>query len=182
MRVFGVEVPDAGALFVLMLATHVAAGVTCVVAATLACLARKRRGAHPRWGRRYLWALAVVAASAVTMAVIRWPADVHLAVIALVAGGLAGFGWWARRRHQPGWPVRHAIGLGGSFAALLTGFYVDNGPQLPVWRSLPHLVYWLLPSAVAVVLIRRALRRFAAGVSSRPHGTAPPAAGTAPPR
>jgi hypothetical protein len=51
--------------------------------------------------------------------------------------------------------------MGGSFAALLTGFYVDNGPQLPLWNRLPHVVYWLLPTAVATVLIRRALRRFA---------------------
>jgi peptidoglycan/LPS O-acetylase OafA/YrhL len=100
----------------------------------------------------------------------------------MVAAGLAGFGWRARRRHRPGWPVRHAIGLGGSFAALLTGFYVDNGPQLPVWRSLPHLTYWLLPTVVAAVLIRRALRRFAAGVSSRPRAAGPPAARPAPPR
>ncbi|MEU7874628.1 hypothetical protein [Dactylosporangium sp. NPDC049140] len=182
MRVFGLVVPDAGPLFVGVLVVHIAAGLAGVVTATVACLARKRPGTHPRWGRIYLWALGVVASSAVALAVIRWPADVHLAVIGMVAAGLAGFGWRARRRHRPGWPVRHAIGLGGSFAALLTGFYVDNGPQLPVWRSLPHLTYWLLPTVVAAVLIRRALRRFAAGVSSRPRAAGPPAARPAPPR
>src|SRR5689334_18665799 len=139
-------------VFMAVLAVHVAAGLTGVGAATVACVARKRPGVHPRWGRVYLWALGVVAVTAVAMAVIRWPADAHLAAIAVVAGGLGAFGWWARRRHRPGWPVRHAIGLGGSFAALLTGFYVDNGPRLPVWDRLPHPVYWLLPSAVAAIL------------------------------
>ncbi|HTJ32258.1 MAG TPA: hypothetical protein VL738_03430 [Dactylosporangium sp.] len=163
-------------MFVGLLAVHVMAGLTCVGSATAACLARKRPGTHPLWGRVYLWALGPVAASAIAMAVIRWPADVHLAAVAVVACGLAGFGWWARRRHRPGWPARHAIGLGGSFAALLTGFYVDNGPRLPVWKSLPHAAYWVLPSAVAAALIWRALRRFAAGVSSRPR-PAPPGRG-----
>ncbi|GII26430.1 hypothetical protein [Planosporangium mesophilum] len=58
--------------------------------------------------------------------------------------------------------------MGGSYAALLTGFYVDNGPQLPVWDRLPHLTYWLLPTAVGAPLIRRALRRFRSDMSTRP--------------
>ncbi|WP_238005566.1 hypothetical protein KZZ52_42495 [Dactylosporangium sp. AC04546] len=182
MRVLGLEIPDAGPVFVGVLTVHVMAGLTGVGSATLACLARKRPGRHPWWGRVYLWALGTVSVSAVVMAVIRWPADVHLAAIALVACGLAGFGWWARRRHRPGWPVRHAIGLGGSFAALLTGFYVDNGPQLPVWNRLPHAAYWLLPSGVAAVLIWRALRRYAAGVNGPQRAAASPAARPAPPR
>jgi hypothetical protein len=53
--------------------------------------------------------------------------------------------------------------MGGSYIALLTGFYVDNGPFLPLWNRLPHLSYWLLPSLIGVPLIRRALRRFRAG-------------------
>jgi hypothetical protein len=50
--------------------------------------------------------------------------------------------------------------MGGSYIALLTGFYVDNGPFLPLWNRLPHLTYWLLPSLVGVPLIQVALRRF----------------------
>lgn len=160
--------PDAGPVFVVALGVHVGAGLTCVVAGTVAGLARKRAGRHPRWGRIYLCGLGTVAASAAALAVVRWPADNHLLAIAVTAAGLGAFGWVARRRHRPGWPARHAVGLGGSFAALLTGFYVDNGPQLPVWDQLPHIVYWLLPGLVATVLTRRALRRFAAGVSTRP--------------
>ena len=50
--------------------------------------------------------------------------------------------------------------MGGSYIALLTGFYVDNGPFLPLWDRLPHLTYWLLPSLIGVPLIWVALRRF----------------------
>jgi hypothetical protein len=50
--------------------------------------------------------------------------------------------------------------MGGSYIALLTGFYVDNGNFLPLWDRLPHLTYWLLPSLIGIPLIRLALRRF----------------------
>jgi len=47
--------------------------------------------------------------------------------------------------------------MGLSFALLLTAFYVDNGPNLPLWRELPSITYWLLPSVVGLPLIIRAL-------------------------
>jgi hypothetical protein len=50
--------------------------------------------------------------------------------------------------------------MGGSYIALLTGFYVDNGAFLPLWNQLPHITYWLLRSGVGVPLIWLALRRF----------------------
>jgi hypothetical protein len=63
------------------------------------------------------------------MAAIRWPADIHLAGIAIAAGLLGGYGYLARRRPRHGWITRHAIGMGGSYITLLTGFYVDNLPR-----------------------------------------------------
>jgi hypothetical protein len=42
---------------------------------------------------------------------------------------------------------------------MLTAFYVDNGKSLPLWRGLPTLTYWLLPSAVGAPLIARAIAR-----------------------
>jgi hypothetical protein len=98
--------------------------------------------------------------TATIMAIVRWHEDAHLLAIAVVAFGLGLYGYRARRRHRPGWPPHHAIGMGGSYIALLTGFYVDNGPFLPLWKQLPHLTYWLLPSIVGVPLIWLALHRF----------------------
>jgi hypothetical protein len=42
---------------------------------------------------------------------------------------------------------------------LLTAFYVDNGPNLPVWRSLPPLAHWLLPGLVGLPILGWVLRR-----------------------
>jgi hypothetical protein len=167
-QILGLEVPDAGALFFAALAAHVLAGMTGVVAGALAATARKRPGRHPRAGRVYLWAIGGVFATATVMAAIRWPEDWHLFAIAAIAFGAAMLGWQARRRLRPDWPRWHATGMGCSYIALFTGFYVDNGPQLPLWNRLPHWTYWLIPAAIGVPLIRLALRRFRAGVSARP--------------
>lgn len=51
----------------------------------------------------------------------------------------------------------HIAGMGTSYVLLLVAFYVDNGPNLPVWRALPHPTYWLIPTIVGAPLIIRAL-------------------------
>lgn len=156
----GLPIPDAGPVFAAALAVHIGCGLTSVIGGALAASAKKRPGRHPRAGRVYLWALGGVFVTAAVMAAIRRREDAYLFAIAVVAFGLGLYGYRARRRNRPGWPVQHATGMGGSYIALLTGFYVDNGPFLPLWDRLPHIAYWLLPSVVGVPLIRQALRRF----------------------
>jgi hypothetical protein len=53
----------------------------------------------------------------------------------------------------------HLTGMGSSYIFMLTAFYVDNGKNLPLWRELPQIAFWLLPSAVGVPLILYALIR-----------------------
>ena len=62
--------------------------------------------------------------------------------------------------------------MGVSDIVLLTAFYLDNGPHLPVWRSLPPLARWALPSLVGVPMLAWTLRRYSLLVRSR--GTARP--------
>ncbi|WP_030437252.1 hypothetical protein [Actinoplanes subtropicus] len=153
------HLPDAGPLFLAVLAVHVLAGGAAVVSGALAATARKRPGRHPRAGAVYLSAISAVFLTASVLATLRWREDWRLFLIACVAAGLAWFGRAARRRGRDGWLTRHGGAMAGSYAALFTGFYVDNGPQLPLWDRLPHLTYWLLPAAVALPLTWRALRR-----------------------
>jgi hypothetical protein len=42
---------------------------------------------------------------------------------------------------------------------LLTAFYVDNGPRLPLWKELPPIAFWTLPSLIGLPLLARALAR-----------------------
>jgi hypothetical protein len=48
-----------------------------------------------------------------------------------------------------------------SFIVLVTAFYVDNGPHLPLWDRLPVLAYWTLPAIVGLPLVIHAERRHA---------------------
>jgi hypothetical protein len=169
--ILGIEVPDPRPLFVAALTAHVLAGMTSVAAGALAALSAKRPGRHPRAGKVYLWGLATIFATATVMAAMRWHHDWHLFLVATVAAGLGGSGWLARRLARPGWMVWHGSAMGGSYVALLTGFYVDNGAQLPLWDKLPHLAYWILPSAVGIPLVLRALVHNGALAFREPVGT-----------
>jgi hypothetical protein len=148
--------------FTAFLIGHILAGLTCVVTGVIAMRSQKRRGPHPRFGTVYYWSLAVVFVTATGMALMRWSQDYHLAIIGSVTFGCASVGYAARKIRWNGWITAHIWGMGLSYAALLTGFYVDNGPNLPVWQRLPHLTYWLLPSAIGVPLILRAVARWSA--------------------
>jgi hypothetical protein len=174
----GIHVPDAGPAFFTALALHVAAGATCVAAGVVATTAGKRPGRHPRAGTVYLYGIGVVFATATVMAVLRWRHDWQLFAIATVAFSLAAFGWWARRRRVHRWMAWHGSAMAGSYIALFTGFYVDNGPQLPLWDRLPHLLYWLLPAAVGVPLTWRALVRNGAVRVGRRTGKTPDGPGS----
>lgn len=169
-NVLGLDIPSAGVVFAVALVVHVVGGVWSVVTGLLAATARKRPGRHPMAGRLFVWGIAVMFVTATVMAVIRWREDSRLFAIAVVAAGLAAVGWYSRPTRRPRRVQWHAIGMGGSYVALLAGFYVDNGPQLPGWRLLPHWLYWALPVAVGAPLVWWALRRFRAGVSTRPRG------------
>src|SRR5256885_3640034 len=171
LKIGGIAVPDAGGVFLAVLALHVVAGATAVVALVVAATAVKRPGRHPRAGTVYLVAIGAVFVTAAAMAVLRWGHDWHLLAIATVAAGLAGLGWWARRRRPRRWMAWHGTSMAGSAIALFTGFYVDNGPQLPLWDRLPHPLYWVLPAAVGLPLTWRALVRNGATDASRARTT-----------
>jgi hypothetical protein len=147
--------------FAVMLLVHVPAGLTCVVAGAVAALSRKRRGRHPRLGTVYYWALAMVFVTATGMAALRWTEDRHLFVLGTLSFGVASVGYLARRVRWRGWTSFHVIGMSLSYIVLLTAFYVDNGPHLPVLDRLPAVAYWTLPSLVGLPLLVRAERRHA---------------------
>lgn len=89
----------------------------------------------------------------------RWQENWHLVPIGLVAGTALAIGWLDRRRTTEGHDRVHLAAMGCSYVALLTGFYVDNGPHLPLWQYLPDWSFWVLPSLVGLPIIVAAVRR-----------------------
>jgi hypothetical protein len=157
-RIFGDQVGSTAPVFLAFLAVHVLAGLTAVVTGAAAALVRKGTPRHIRAGRWYYRAITVVFATATVLAAMRWRQDYYLFLIGAVAFAAATIGYQHRRRHRPG-DTGHIVGMGASYVAMLTAFYVDNGPHLPLWDRLPVLAFWLLPSAIGAPIIIRAVIR-----------------------
>ena len=155
-------------LFAALLVPHIAAGLTGVVAGATAMLSPKRSGRHPNAGRIYFTALWVVGTTAVGMSAMRWPEDAYLVVLGTLSLAAASLGYVARHRRWHGWIRLHILGMGTSYVLLLTAFYVDNGPRLPLLDRLPVLAFWIVPGLVGDPLIARALVRYRAGLNASP--------------
>jgi hypothetical protein len=155
-HIFGTEVGSTAPLFLAALSVHVLAGLTAVVTGATAALSRKGGPHHVRAGRWYYRAVSTVFATAVVLTAIRPREDYRLAIIGLVAFAAATMGYLHRRYRRPG-DAPHIAGMGLSYVAMLTAFYVDNGAHLPLWDRLPTLAFWLLPTAIGVPITLRAI-------------------------
>jgi hypothetical protein len=79
-----------------------------------------------------------------------------LGVLSLAAATLGRFA--GRRRWRLSIRL-HIAGVGSSYILLLTAFYVDNGKNLPLWKTLPEIAYWLAPATIGVPLMAWAMVR-----------------------
>jgi hypothetical protein len=161
-RILGDEVSSAAPAFLAFLAVHVLAGLTAVITGAIAALARKGSPRHIRAGRWYYRAITAVFVTAAVLAAMRWAQDWYLLTLGSVAFAAATIGYLHRRR--PG-DTGHIAGMAIAYTAMLTAFYVDNGPHLPLWDRLPALAFWLLPAAIAAPLTARAIRRPRSGAA-----------------
>jgi uncharacterized membrane protein len=156
--ILGIEIPSSDPLFLsVVVGIHIPLGLACVVFGAIAMFSEKRRGRHSKIGKVYYWCLLALFASATFLSVMRWAENYHLFILGALSFASA---WLGRRALRERWRycVRlHITGMGISYVLMLIAFYVDNGKQLPLWKDLPHFVYWLLPLAVGLPLIVRAL-------------------------
>lgn len=157
--VAGIEIPSTSPIFLTVVGLHVLIGSIAVTSGFVAMLSPKRAGRHPTFGSIYFWSLSLVFVSATVLSAMRWQENWHLFILGLLAFGAAIFARQAVRSRGPYWARLHITGMGMSYILLLTAFYVDNGHSLPLWKELPTIAYWILPSAVGIPLIVRALVR-----------------------
>ena len=156
-NIAGIEIPTTNPVFLTIVGVHVMLGLACTVSGAIAMLSQKRAGRHPQYGTIYFWCLAGVCSTAAGLAAVRWAEDYHLFIIGALSISAAYLGRRARRQRWRHWVRLHITGMGASYVLLLIAFYVDNGKNLPLWKELPSIAYWLLPAAVGIPLIFRAL-------------------------
>lgn len=157
--VFGVPVPSVDPVFLAVVRFHILIGIACVAASIAAMLSSKGRGRHSRFGTIYYWSLAVVVASATGLSLVRWAENYHLFFLGTLSVIAATLGRIVLQKRWRNWVSLHITGMGLSYVLMLTAFYVDNGKNLPLWRELPQIAFWLLPSVLGVPLIAHTLLR-----------------------
>jgi uncharacterized membrane protein len=162
--VLGIPLPSDNPVFLALVAIHIAFGLTAVIAGILAMLAPKGRGRHSRRGTVYFWALAGVFLTVSALSFVRWTEDFPLFFLGATSFGTALIAKWAIRR---GMVRLHLSSMGMSYVAMLTAFYVDNGKNLPLWRDLPQLAFWILPAAIGAPVIAYYLFRLPASSVNR---------------
>jgi uncharacterized membrane protein len=153
------------AVIAALVVLHVACGAAAVLAGATAMLTVKGSGRHRRAGRTYVSALVGLCGSATALAAAEWERRWPLAVLGGVVAVLAASGLLGVRT---GRMVAHIIGMGSAYVVMLTAFYVDNGPRLPLWDRLPPIAYWVLPAAVGLPVLVRAVNRRRAAERGRP--------------
>jgi uncharacterized membrane protein len=154
----GIEIPSSNPIFVgVVVGIHIPLGLACVVLGVMAMLSTKGRGRHSTFGQVYYWCLLALFASATFLSVMRWAENYHLFVLGALSFASGWLGRRALRQRWSSWARLHITGMGFSYVLMLVAFYVDNGKQLPIWRDLPHSTYWILPLAIGIPLIIRAL-------------------------
>jgi hypothetical protein len=154
----GILIPSTDPVFLaVVIGLHIPLGIACVIAGAVAMLLRKGRGRHSKFGTIYFWCLLALSASATLLSIVRWSENHHLFILGACAFGSAWFGRSALRYRWRQWNRLHLTGMSLSYVLMLIAFYVDNGKQLPIWRDLPHVAYWLIPLVVAAPLLIRAL-------------------------
>lgn len=155
--VFGIPIPSANPVFIAVVRFHVLLGIICVAAGAIAMLCNKRRGRHSSFGTIYYWCLAILVTTAIGLSVVRWAENYHLFILGALSLAAATIARTALRHRLRNWVRLHITGMGLSYILMLTAFYVDNGKNLPLWRNLPQIAFWLLPAALGIPLTMRAL-------------------------
>ncbi|GAA2003910.1 DUF2306 domain-containing protein [Nakamurella flavida] len=146
-----------------VLALHIAAGVVGLLLGAVVLTAPKRAGRHVVAGRAYQGAVALMTGTALALVVSDPGRLWGLGIIAVATEASALAGWVARRRHRPGWVVRHVVLMCSSYISFVTAALVVN------WAS---PLAWVVPTLIGAPLIARTVRR----VRSASGGSGPVAA------
>jgi uncharacterized membrane protein len=152
-NIAGIPIPSTSPTFLCFVGLHIVVALACTITGVVAMLSSKGRGRHSYFGTIYYWCLSAAVVTASVLAAVRWAEDYHLFILGALSFAAASWGRVVLRQRQRNWLRLHVLAMGASYILLLTAFYVDNGKNLPLWRELPQIAFWLLPSVIGVPII-----------------------------
>lgn len=150
---FGIPVPSTDKIFLTFIVIHIMIAFVSVVSGLLAMLSDKGSKRHNTYGKIYFWTMACAFCTVVILAIMRWPHNTHLLVIGSLAIAISLAGYRIAKVKMKNWTRLHTVYMGSSYILLLTGFYVDNGKNLPFWNQFSQWVFYVFPSAIGVPII-----------------------------
>jgi hypothetical protein len=154
---FGIPVPSTDGVFLTIVVIHIAISLVGVVSGLLAMFADKTSPRHYKNGRIYFWSISFSSSTVVILSFMRWPHNIHLLIIGVLTFMLTYAGRRLARTKPKAWTRFHTICMGMSYVLLITGFYVDNGKNLPFWRMLPEWSFYFIPTAIGVPIMLKVL-------------------------
>lgn len=157
---FGIPVPSTDPTFLSFVVVHILISLVAVVSGLGAMLSDKGKRRHSTYGKVYFWSMLFSFCTVIILSVMRWPHNIHLLSIGILAIGSTMGGYWLAKNRMLNWTRYHTICMGASYILLMTGFYVDNGKNLPFWRLFPQWFFWVFPAVVGVPIIIYALTTF----------------------
>ena len=158
--IFGVPVPSTNPIFLIFVVVHILIALVCVISGLLAMLINKTSRKHPFFGRVYFWSMLSAFVTVIILSFMRWPFNIHLLLIGIFATAFSTIGRiLAQNKRSKGWARLHTICMGASYILLLTGFYVDNGKNLPFWRLFPQWFFWVFPTMIGIPIIIYVLKK-----------------------
>ena len=154
---FGVPIPSTDPVLLTFVIIHIAISLLAVVSGLIAMLSAKTSIRHKRNESNYFWSISFSFLTVIILSLMRWPHNVHLLTIGVLTFGLAFTGRKLARTKSNYWTRLHAICMGLSYVFLLTAFYVDNGKNLPFWKTFPVWFFYVFPSIVGIPIIVKVL-------------------------
>lgn len=155
--IFGIPVPSTDRTFLTFIVVHIIISLISVLSGLTAMLIKKTNKGHVYMGRIYFWTMLVSFITVLILSIMRWPHNIHLLSIGVFAVIAVISGYRFVRRRKKNWPRFHTVSMGFSYVFLLTGFYVDNGKNLPFWNQFPQWFFWIFPAVIGVPIIAWAL-------------------------
>lgn len=159
LDLFGIPWPSNDRNFPIVIVIHILLSLTAVICGLGAILKNKTSKGHYAFGKIYYWSILAAFVTVITMAIMRWPYNNHLFLIGLLTVILVFVGRRIARIKRPRWSRLHTVCMGGSYILLITGFYVDNGKNLPFWKLFPQWFFWIFPAVVGIPIILYVLKK-----------------------
>lgn len=157
-NIFGIPVPSTDSVFLTFIVIHILISLICVMSGLLAMLTEKGGKKHSIFGQAYFWSMVASFVTVIILSIMRWPHNIHLLSIGFLALTSTYLGRRLAKNQGKNWTRLHTILMGSSYIFLLTGFYVDNGKNLPFWRLFPQWFFWVFPAAVGLLIILKVLK------------------------